>query len=169
MRSSRRTSSRAANSAARGWDCRSRTSWRCCWEATSRCRATPGTAAFSLCTCRWCASREAPRSLSSRPARRSDARLADQLVLDGVLDELCIVRQAELAQDARAVGADRTRAEKHLLRDLADRLAGSEQPEHAVFAIGQRLVRRACPVRRQAGSQFLRQPGADVAAALGDL
>src|SRR5678815_1057465 len=66
--------------------------------------------------------------------------LADQLVSHGVVHQRGVAGDAELAQDARAIGADRARREAHLLRDLADLLAGGEQPHHAVLAIGELLV-----------------------------
>src|SRR5438309_11992817 len=77
-------------------------------------------------------------------------------VLDRIANEGCIVRQPELLEDPRAVGADRARAEKHLRGDLIDMLARRYQPHHPVFAIGEQVVRRLLSALGEIGSQLLR-------------
>src|SRR5436853_1658804 len=67
-------------------------------------------------------------------------KLTDELVADGVVHERRVARKSELAQDARAIGAHRRGRQAHLACDLADLLAGGEQPHDAVFAVGELLV-----------------------------
>src|SRR5437899_481128 len=63
------------------------------------------------------------------------ARSLDQLVMNGVAHQLGVVLEIQLLQDPRAVGADRVRAQKQLLGDLARGLAGGDQPHDLVLAI----------------------------------
>src|SRR6266568_2390634 len=69
--------------------------------------------------------------------------LLDQLMLHRVVHEVHVGVQAELLEDASAVGADGARRELHLLGDLVQRLAGGEHPHDPVFAVREPLVRRA--------------------------
>src|SRR5947209_4356369 len=99
----------------------------------------------------------------------SDMPLPDELVPNRVVYERCVARQAELAQDARAIGADRARREAHLAGDLADLLAGGKQPHHAVLAIRELLVQRLLRIARALRGQDLGERRAHVFPAIGDL
>src|ERR1041385_2953760 len=92
--------------------------------------------------------------------------LTYQLVPDRVVDQRGVARQAELAQDAGAVGADRRGREPHLLGDLADLLAGREQPHHAVLAVGELLVERLLRIGGAFARQDFRERGGNVLAAV---
>src|SRR5919204_842411 len=102
-------------------------------------------------------------------AAASDMLLSDELVANGVVHERCVARQAELAQDARAIGADGGGREAHLARDLADLLAGREQPHHAVLAVRELLVQRLLRIARALRREDLGERRRDVLAAVGDL
>src|SRR5574341_2462482 len=95
--------------------------------------------------------------------------LPDELVADRVVDQRCVAGQRELAQDARAVGAHRRGRQPQLLGDLADLLAGGEQPHHAIFAVGELLVRRFLRIARALGGENLGQRRRHVLPAIGDL
>src|SRR6185369_6441146 len=62
---------------------------------------------------------------------------AYELVEHRVVHERGVAGEAELAQDARAVGAHGRGRQAHLLGDLADLLARREQPHDAVLAVGE--------------------------------
>src|SRR5438445_13561951 len=70
-------------------------------------------------------------------AARSPARrlLLDQPVLHRVVDEVDVGVEPELLQDPPAIGAHGAGAQAHFVGDLVQRLARSEQPHDAVFAI----------------------------------
>src|SRR5581483_10757480 len=99
-------------------------------------------------------------------AAASDMPLSDELVTDGVVHERRVAREPELAQDARAIGTYRAGREAHLARDLADLLAGGEQPHHAVLAIRQFFMQRFLRIARAFRGENLRQRGAHVFAAV---
>src|SRR3954464_475652 len=94
---------------------------------------------------------------------------AYELVANGVVDEGRIAGKAELAQDARAIRAHRGRREPHLARDLADLLAGGEEPHHAVLAVGEFFVQRFLRIARAFARQDFGQRGGNVLAAVGHL
>src|SRR6478752_1219634 len=89
-----------------------------------------------------------------------------ELVADGVVDERGVARESKLAKDPCAIGADGAGREAHLTGDLADLLAGREQPHDAVFAIGEFLVQRLLRVAGAFGSQYLRERRGNVLAAV---
>src|SRR3954471_20105583 len=96
----------------------------------------------------------------------SDMALAYELMPDRVVHEGRVAREAELAQDSRAIRAHRRGRESHLARDLADLLAGSEQPHDAVLAVRELLVQRLLRITRALGREDLRQRRAYVFAAV---
>src|SRR4051794_7519241 len=99
---------------------------------------------------------KASGSLTTRATvAASDMRLSDELVANRVVHERCVARESELAQDARAIGADGARRESHLARDLANLLARGKQPHHAIFAVGELLVQRFLRIARALRCQDL--------------
>src|SRR6185503_4095973 len=79
---------------------------------------------------------------STRPSyyrSKPSARLLDEAMLHRVVDEVHVGVQVQLLQDASAVRAHRGGRQAHLLGDLVQRLAGREEPHHAVFAIREAL------------------------------
>src|SRR2546425_294342 len=107
------------------------------------------------------------KSARRRPWRLGTRRggLLYELMLHRVMHQLRIGGQTQFLEDAYPIGADRARAQEHLLRNLVDRLARSEQPHHPILAVGKRLVRRLLGVGRQLHRQPLGQRGADILAA----
>src|SRR2546421_1657058 len=81
----------------------------------------------------------------------------DELVPDRVVDKGGVAGEAEFAQDARAVGAHGGGRQPHLFGDLADLLAGGEQPHDAVLAVRQLLVQRLLRIARAFRGENLRQ------------
>src|SRR5205807_7127039 len=92
-----------------------------------------------------------------------------QLVLQGVADQLRAGGEPQLLENAGAVGADGLGREVELRRDLAHGLAGADQAQHLVLAVGEGLVRdgRAAGVERR--GELLGEGGGHVCAAAHDL
>src|SRR5512134_2002090 len=72
----------------------------------------------------------------------ADYTLAYEVMLDRVVQQLGVVLHPHLAQDPRAIGADRVGREAELLADLRERLAGDDHPHDLVLAVRKHLVRR---------------------------
>src|SRR5204862_1866235 len=89
-----------------------------------------------------------------------------ELVANCVMNQRRIAGEAELAKDARAVGADRARRKPHLARDLADLLAGGEQPHDAVFTIRELLVQRLLRIARAFRGEDFRERCGNILAAV---
>src|SRR5438874_4158 len=80
---------------------------------------------------------------------------------DGVVHELRVRLHVHLAENARAVRADRVGAEEKLVGDLPHRLAGGDHPHHLVLAVGKRLVQRLAAVVFQLDREHLPEALAD--------
>src|SRR5438270_4178648 len=95
--------------------------------------------------------------------------LAYELVTNCVVHERRVAGKAELAQDARAISAHGRGRKAHLAGDLADLLAGGEQPHDAILAIGELLVQRFLRIARALRGEDFGERGGDILAAVRDL
>ena len=93
----------------------------------------------------------------------------NELVLHGVMHQLGIVPKAHLLQDPRTVRADGFYAQRKLLGDFTNDLAGSDQAQNLELAVGKQLLGGFWLSVAQVGGQLFRQRRADVAAAGQDL
>src|SRR5438132_4364400 len=87
---------------------------------------------------------------------------------DGVVHELRVRLHVHLAEDARAVRADRVGAEEKLVGDLPHRLARGDHPHHLVLAVGKRLVQRLAAIVLELERELLAKRGRHVPPATGD-
>src|SRR5713101_2383726 len=104
-------------------------------------------------------------SIRCRGCGRAEVKSLYELLPDGVMHQLRVVAQPELAENPGPVGAYRARAQRHLLRDLVDLLAGGEQPHHAVLPVREPLVQLPAGIARELGREQFRERRADVLAA----
>src|SRR5690606_25373566 len=138
------------------------------WRSANRLLGSSSTSRMFACAAALsaCAS---PFSAAMVSAALTLAPSTNQLMPHGVMNERGVAGETELAQDARAIGAHRARRKAHLAGDLADLLAGREQPHDAVLAVGQLLVQRLLRIARAFGGEDLRERRAHVLAAVRDL